>query len=65
MKKLIAPLTALALGLASISAFAANTPAKEGTSVSKPVKKSHQNVKKHRSGTKQHKTNQAAPAATK
>ncbi len=64
MKKLIAPLVAIALGFASISAFSADTPAKEGTSVTK-VKKSQRTAKKHRTSSKAHQHHQAAPAAAK
>ncbi len=39
MNKLPAPLVALAFGLASISAFAADEPAKEGTAATKAEKK--------------------------
>jgi hypothetical protein len=57
MKKLIAPLTALALGFASISTFAVDTPARDGVTV---AKKHHRAVKKHHSNTPVNKHRRAA-----
>jgi len=65
MKKLLAPLVALAFGLASISAFAADAPAKGNTGMSKsdkkPVKKARKSSKKS-SAKAQKKEGSAAPA---
>ena len=58
MKKLLAPLVALAFGLGTISAFAADAPAKDNTGVQKtdkkPVKKARKSSKK-RTSSKTHK----------
>ena len=58
MKKLIAPVIALALGFASISAFSADAP-RDGATV---TKKTHHAVKKHHSTPRAHKQHHA-PAA--
>ena len=62
MKKLIAPLAAIALGIASISAFAADAPAGTGATVAKTH---HRAVKKHHSSKPLHKSRHAAPAANR
>jgi len=67
VKKLLAPLVALAFGLGSISAFAADTPAKDNTGVQKtdkkPVKKARKSSKKSSSSKAQKKDQQPAAAA--
>lgn len=68
MKKFIAPLLALAVAFASISAFAADAPAKEGTDaqkMDKPVKaKKARKAKKNRT-SKSKSGDQAGAAAAK
>ncbi len=61
MKKLLAPLVALAFGLASITAFAADAPAKDTTGMSKTDKKPAKKARK--SSKKKAEKKEAAPAA--
>ncbi len=66
MKKLLAPVVALAFGLASISAFAADAPAKDNTGMSKtdkkPVKKARKSSKKSSTKAQKKEDTSAAPA---
>ena len=64
MKKILAPLVALAFGLGAISAFAADAPAKEdnaATANKKPAPKKAKRASKKRSAAKSKKAQ--APAA--
>ncbi len=67
MKKLLAPLVALAFGLASISAFAAEPPAKDTTGMQKTdkkpaAKKARKSSKKSSAKAKKEKEQPAAGA---
>ena len=63
MKKLLAPLVAIAFGLASISAFAADAPAKDNTGMQKSDKKPAKKARKSSKKSSAKADKKEAPAA--